>query len=155
MDSTPGRRWCWQGRFRYVSYTACKVFRLEARWLGTRGRSIRCERRRRRRRRYRHRCCFCGFLSSNSELLKCDQLLCSFYCFVCVCDWFIGLIDALLTLSLCRLFPTALLRYALLRRLRTFILGPAGPFFLSAEFRRHFYTDQSKKDRILLGLAIL
>jgi hypothetical protein len=41
IDSTPGRRWCWQGRFRYVSYTAYKVFRLEMRWLGTRGRSIR------------------------------------------------------------------------------------------------------------------
>ena len=41
-------------------------------------------------------------------------------------------LNGLLTLSLCRLLPTALLRYALLRRLRTFILGPAGPFFLSA-----------------------
>jgi hypothetical protein len=48
---------------------------------------------------------------------------------------------------------TTLFRYALLRRLRIFILGPAGPFFLSAEFREHFYTDQSKKDKVLLGIG--
>jgi hypothetical protein len=75
----------------------------------------------------------------------------------CVCDWFIGLIDSLLSLSLCgllhRLLPTSLFRCALLRRLRAFILRPTGPFLLSAEFRRHFYTNRSKQNKILLGIG--
>ena len=59
-----------------------------------------------------------------------DSLLHSFYCFICVCDWFIGLIDTLLPLSFCGFFHT-LLPTALFVR----FLGGSGPSYFVLRVR--------------------